>query len=88
MAPDTAADPEPREAALRKARMVATAIQVVATAITFMVLKRTPDERLRGPRWLWQLIVPMTMTKVTSGVVIIAPAGPVLFFLFGRRRKK
>ena len=82
---EPAAATETERAKARKRRIFAVSIQLVATALAFAVLKRTPDGRLRGPRWVWQLIVPMTFTKTSENVIVVAPLGPILFFLFGRR---
>ena len=83
---DTAEAGDKARAAARRRRLIGMAIQFVATAIAFAVLKRTPDSRLRGPRWLWQIIVPVTLTKATDGALIVSPLGPILFLVFGRRR--
>ena len=85
--PDTAVATDTSQAEVRKRRLLAVSIQLVATAVAFAVLKRTPDGRLRGPRWLWQLIVPMTFTKTTGSAIVVAPLGPILFFIFGRRSR-
>ena len=84
--PDIAETVDEARVAARRRRLIGVAIQFVATAVAFAVLKRTPDSRLRGPRWLWQIIVPFTVTKATDGALIVSPLGPILFFLFGRRR--
>ena len=67
---------------------IAVAIQLTLAALAYMALRRTPDERLRGPRWLWRVVIPATFTQIKGGDVVIAPAGPLLFFLVGRRRKR
>jgi len=84
--PGVAETADEAQADAKRRRVIGVAIQFVATAITLAILKRTPDARLRGPRWLWQVIVPVTMTKATHSALVVAPLGPILFFLVGRRR--
>ncbi len=65
--------------------VLAATVQLVITLGAYWVLKRTPDDRLRGPRWLWRLLVPATVTQIKGSDVVLAPIGPVLFLTVGRR---
>jgi hypothetical protein len=51
----------------------------------FRNLSRTPDERLRGPRWLWKLVMPSSTLKIDDDNIIFAPTGVVAYFLVGKR---
>jgi hypothetical protein len=51
----------------------------------FRNLSRTPDERLRGPRWLWKLLMPSSTLKIDDDNIIFAPTGVVAYFLVGKR---
>ena len=74
--------PRPRQIA------IAVAVQLGITLAAFIVLRKTPDDRLRGPRWLWRLLLPATVTQIKESEVILAPIGPVLFLAVGRRRSR
>lgn len=65
--------------------VMAAAVQLAITLGAFWLLKKTPDDRLRGPRWLWRLLLPATVTQIKGSDVILAPIGPVLFLTVGRR---
>jgi hypothetical protein len=51
----------------------------------FRNLSRTPDERLRGPRWLWKLLMPSSTLKIDDDNIIFAPTGVIAYFLVGKR---
>jgi hypothetical protein len=51
----------------------------------FRNLSRTPDDRLRGPRWLWKLVMPSSTLKIDDDNIIFAPTGVVAYFLVGKR---
>ena len=72
----------------RRAIVTAIAVQLLFTVLPFVLLRRTPDERLRGPRWLWRVVIPASVVQIKGSEVILAPIGPVLFLLFGRRRSR
>ena len=65
--------------------VMAAAVQLAITLGAFWLLKKTPDDRIRGPRWLWRLLLPATVTHIKGPDVILAPIGPVLFLTVGRR---
>ena len=72
----------------RRQIAIAAAIQVAITLAAYAVLKRTSDERLRGPRWLWRVLIPASVTQLRGSDMVLAPFGPVLFFVLGRRRAR
>jgi hypothetical protein len=72
----------------RKEIILAVSVQLLFTVGSFVLLKRTPDSRLRGPRWMWRVIIPASVTRIRGSEVVLAPIGPVLFLVFGRRRAR
>ncbi|NND84293.1 MAG: hypothetical protein HKN46_04005 [Acidimicrobiia bacterium] len=54
----------------------------------FRNLSRTPDERIRGPRWLWKLLMPSSTIKVDDDNIVFAPTGVVAWFLIGKKWRK
>lgn len=74
-----------RRRSMRKWRRMDTAERATIVAgavihVTLMTLAqvdlgRRPEEQIRGPRWLWRLIV------------LVNLVGPVAYFAFGRRRR-
>jgi Phospholipase_D-nuclease N-terminal len=61
----------------RRLIMAAATAEAGLKAVALIDIKRRPASQIRGPKWLWALVV-----------VLINSAGgaPISYFLFGRRR--
>ena len=58
----------------QRAGIVATgAAELVLTAVSVRDLARRPAKQVRGPKWLWMLMMP------------VQPMGPISYLLLGRR---
>ena len=76
------------DAEQRKALVGIGIAHAVLVTIGFRSLARTPAERIRGPRWLWKVLMPSSTLKINDDNVIFAPTGVVAYFLVGRKWKK
>jgi hypothetical protein len=58
----------------QKAGIVAAgAVELVLTTVSVRDLARRPAAQVRGPKWLWMLLMP------------VQPMGPISYLLVGRR---
>ncbi len=69
----------------RKALIGIGIAHALLVLVGFRSLAKTPDERLRGPRWVWKLVMPSSTIKIADDDIIFAPTGVVAFFLIGKR---
>ena len=53
--------------------VAAGAAELVLTAVSVRDLARRPAKQVRGPKWLWMLMMP------------VQPMGPISYLLLGRR---
>ena len=53
--------------------VAAGAAELVLTAVSVRDLARRPAKQVRGPKWLWMLMMP------------VQPMGPIGYLLLGRR---
>jgi hypothetical protein len=61
----------------RKLVIIAAVIEGILKIAALIDIKRRPASQVRGPKWLWAVVV----TVVSSAGVI-----PISYFAFGRRR--
>ncbi len=73
------------DAEQRKALIGVGIAHAVLVLIGFRNLAKTPDERVRGPRWLWKVLMPSSTLKIEDDKIIFAPTGVVAYFLIGKR---
>lgn len=58
----------------RKAIVISGVLETVMTLLALRDLKDRPKGDLRGPKWLWVLLL------------FVQPVGPIAYFAYGRRR--
>ena len=58
----------------RKAVAAGGVIETIMTVVALRDLKGRSKGSLRGPKWLWVLLL------------FVQPVGPIAYFMFGRRR--
>lgn len=58
----------------RKAIVIGGVLETVMTLLALRDLKDRPKGALRGPKWLWVLLL------------FVQPVGPIAYFAYGRRR--
>lgn len=73
------------DAEKKKALLGVMAVHALLILIGFRSLSRTPDEGIRGPRWVWKLLMPSSTVKIDDDRIIYAPTGVVAYALIGKR---
>ena len=76
------------DAEKRKVLAGVLVVHALLVLLGFRNLSRTPDDRLRGPRWLWKLLMPSSTLKVDGDTIIFAPTGLAAYLLIGKKWKK
>ncbi len=61
----------------RRLIIAAASVEAVLKMAVLVDIRRRPASQIRGPKWMWIL---------TAVLVNSAGAGPLTYFLFGRRR--
>ena len=62
------------------------ALHIILAAVAFRSLFRRDAHNLRGPRWIWSVVIPASVSSLRPDAAWVAPIGPVAYFLMARRR--
>lgn len=72
----------------RRRVIIQTVVYVVLVALAFRSLSKQNPADLRGPKSLWKGVIPASLTNFKAGSAWVAPVGPLLYFVVGKRRQR
>ena len=72
----------------RRRVIIQTIVYVVLVTLAFRSLSKQNPADLRGPKSLWKGVIPASLTNFKAGSAWVAPVGPLLYFIVGKRRQR
>ncbi|MDR9450731.1 MAG: hypothetical protein RI637_05870 [Acidimicrobiia bacterium] len=72
----------------RRRVIIQTVVYVMLVALAFRSLSKQSEADLRGPKSLWKGVIPASLTNFKAGSAWVAPVGPLLYFIVGKRRPR
>ena len=72
----------------RRRVIIQTVVYVVLVVLAFRSLSKQSEGNLRGPKSLWKGVIPASLTNFKAGSAWVAPVGPLLYFIVGKRRQR
>ncbi len=69
----------------RSGAAVQAGVHLVLATVALASVSRRDPSMIRGPRPLWMLVIPASVSRVRKDSAWVLPVGPLAYFLLGRR---